>query len=109
MQCLVRWSRRLCYTGRITHLHLNGVDFLGLLNLTPELLIANLIALLLGMTLHEFAHCYVADLMGDPTPRSLGRLTLNPFVHIHWIGFLMFVLLGFGILGSAPISPWRMR
>jgi len=78
-------------------------------NLTPETLLANLIAVLLGMTIHEFAHCYVADRMGDPTPRSLGRLTLNPFAHIHWIGFAMFVLIGFGILGSAPISPWRMR
>src|SRR5690606_14594265 len=61
------------------------------------------------MTVHEFAHCYVADRMGDPTPRSLGRLTLNPLVHINWVGFLMFVLIGFGILGSAPIAPWRMR
>jgi Zn-dependent protease len=38
----------------------------------------------------------------------LGRLTLNPFVHINWIGWLMFALIGFGILGSAPISPYRM-
>lgn len=76
---------------------------------TPETLLANLIAVLLGMTIHEFAHCYVADRMGDPTPRQMGRLTLNPFAHIHWIGFAMFVLLGFGILGSAPISPWKMR
>lgn len=78
-------------------------------NLSIEELVARLVAILLGMTIHEFAHCYVADMMGDDTPRRMGRLTLNPFVHIHWIGFLMFVLIGFGILGSAPISPWRMR
>lgn len=78
-------------------------------NQSAEMLLANLIAVLIGMTIHEFAHCYVADRMGDPTPRQLGRLTLNPLVHIHWIGFAMFVLLGFGILGSAPISPWKMR
>ncbi|MFO7321465.1 MAG: site-2 protease family protein [Chloroflexota bacterium] len=76
---------------------------------SAEQLLANIIAVLLGMTVHEFAHCYVADRMGDPTPRSLGRLTLNPLVHINWVGFLMFVLIGFGILGSAPIAPWRMR
>ncbi len=81
---------------------------LGLIN-SPEQLIANLIAVLLGMTIHEFAHSYVADQMGDPTPRQLGRLTLNPFAHIHWLGFLMFVLIGFGILGSAPINPYKMR
>lgn len=78
-------------------------------SLTAEMLLANLIAVLLGMTIHEFAHSFVADRMGDPTPRQMGRLTLNPFAHIHWVGFAMFVLLGFGILGSAPISPWKMR
>ncbi len=82
---------------------------MGLFNLTPEDLIVRLIVILIAMTIHEVAHCYVADLMGDPTPRSMGRLTFNPFVHINWIGFLMFVLIGFGILGSAPISSWRMR
>lgn len=76
---------------------------------SAEQLLANLVAVLIGMTVHEFAHNYVADRMGDPTPRQLGRLTLNPFVHIHWLGFAMFVLLGFGILGSAPIAPWKMR
>ena len=79
-----------------------------LFNLTPELLIANLIALGLGMTLHEFSHNYVAWRMGDPEPARLGRLTLNPLVHINWIGWIMFAVLGFGILGSAPISPYRM-
>jgi Zn-dependent protease len=79
-----------------------------LFNLTPELLIANLIALGLGMTLHEFSHNYVAWRMGDPEPARLGRLTLNPLVHINWLGWIMFAVLGFGILGSAPISPYRM-
>jgi Zn-dependent protease len=60
------------------------------------------------MTVHEFAHNYVAWRMGDPEPARQGRLTLNPLVHINWIGWLMFVLIGFGILGSAPISPYRM-
>jgi Zn-dependent protease len=61
------------------------------------------------MSVHEFAHNYVGDRMGDPTPRDTGRLTLNPFVHINWLGWLMFVVIGFGILGSAPISEERMR
>lgn len=74
-----------------------------------EELIARLIAVLLGMTVHEFAHNYVAHLMGDPLPAREGRLTLNPLVHINWFGFLMFALIGFGVLGSAPISAARMR
>ena len=77
-------------------------------NLTPELLIANLLVLLVAMTIHEWAHNFVAWKMGDPEPKRLGRLTLNPFVHINWIGWLMFALIGFGILGQAPISPYRM-
>ena len=77
-------------------------------NLTPQLLIAVVIAVLIGMTVHEFAHNYVAYLMGDDLPLREGRLTLNPMVHINPIGFIMFVLIGFGILGSAPISAQRM-
>lgn len=83
-------------------------EFPLLFNLTPELLIANLIAVGLGMTIHEFAHNYVGWKMGDPHPAQAGRLTLNPLVHINWIGWLMFAVIGFGILGSAPISPYRM-
>jgi Zn-dependent protease len=71
-------------------------------------IIANMIVLLVGMTFHEFAHNYVAWRMGDPEPARSGRLTLNPLVHINWIGFLMFAIIGFGILGQAPISPYRM-
>lgn len=79
-----------------------------MLNLSPEVIIVRLIVLLVGMTIHEFAHNYVAWKMGDPNPARNGRLTLNPLVHINWIGFLMFVFIGFGILGSAPISPYAM-
>src|SRR5262245_5759050 len=60
------------------------------------------------MTVHEWAHNYIAWKMGDPEPARQGRLTLNPLVHINWIGFLMFAIIGFGILGSAPISPYNM-
>lgn len=78
------------------------------LNRSLEEIIASMIVLLVGMTLHEYAHNYVGWRMGDPNPAREGRLTLNPFVHINWVGWLMFALLGFGILGSAPISPYRM-
>lgn len=79
-----------------------------LFNLTPQDIVIRLIVVLVGMTVHEFAHNYVAWRMGDPNPARMGRLTLNPLVHINWIGFLMFVFIGFGILGSAPISPYAM-
>lgn len=79
-----------------------------LFNLTPQDIVIRLIVVLVGMTVHEFAHNYIAWRMGDPNPARNGRLTLNPLVHINWIGFLMFVFIGFGILGSAPISPYSM-
>jgi Zn-dependent protease len=75
----------------------------------PEQMIAVLVALVIGMTVHEFAHSYAAHLMGDPTPSQMGRLTLNPLVHINWFGWLMFIIVGFGILGQAPMNPARMR
>ena len=78
-------------------------------NRSIEDLIATLIALLIGMTIHEFAHVYVAFLAGDMTGAEQGRLTLNPMVHINWVGFAMFALIGFGILGSAPVDARRMR
>ncbi len=78
-------------------------------NPTIEGLIGVLIAVGIGMTVHEFAHNYVAHLMGDWVPAQQGRLTLNPLVHINWMGWLMFALIGFGILGSAPIAAHRMR
>ena len=67
------------------------------------------LVLLFGMGLHEYAHAVVADYWGDPTPRQTGRLTPNPIVHINWVGWIMFVLIGFGILGSVPINKYRMR
>src|SRR5512142_2312461 len=52
---------------------------------------------------HEFAHAWVATRLGDDTPRNEGRVTLNPLVHVDWIGtaLLPFVmsLLGGGFLG----------
>ncbi len=81
----------------------NGLD------LDPIHLLIRAIALLIGMTIHEFAHVYVAYRMGDNTGANQGRLTLNPLVHINPIGFLMGVIIGFGFLGSAPVNPYRMR
>ena len=78
-------------------------------DISLEGILGVLLAVGLGMTVHEFAHNYIAHLMGDPLPAQQGRLTLNPLVHINWLGWLMFALLGFGILGSAPISAQRMR
>jgi Zn-dependent protease len=59
-------------------------------------IIANVPALLIGFAFHEYAHAWVADRLGDPTPRSQGRLTLNPFVHLDIFGTLMALFYQFG-------------
>lgn len=82
---------------------------MAFLDLNPITIIINLIVLGVAMTVHEFAHNFVAWKMGDEMPLKMGRLTLNPLVHINWVGWLMFAIIGFGILGSAQISPERMR
>src|SRR5437773_953255 len=46
------------------------------------------VALIVAATVHEYAHAYVADRLGDPTPRAQGRLTLNPLAHLDPVGAL---------------------
>ena len=62
-------------------------------------------AVLLAVTVHEFAHALVADRLGDPTPRQLGRLTLNPLAHLDVLGTIFFVLFRFGWAKPVPVNP----
>jgi Zn-dependent protease len=66
-------------------------------------------ALLLAVTVHEVAHGWVADRLGDPTARLAGRLTLNPLPHIDPIGALAFVVAGFGWAKPVPVNAFRLR
>jgi Zn-dependent protease len=73
------------------------VDFLnGLLRYPIEDTPFIFIALVIAFTIHEFAHAYFADKFGDPTPRSMGRVTLNPRVHLDILGTLLIFIVGFG-------------
>ncbi|GIP35850.1 site-2 protease family protein [Paenibacillus sp. J2TS4] len=54
------------------------------------------LVLLIAFTFHEFAHAYFADKFGDPTPRSMGRVTLNPRVHLDLLGTILIFVVGFG-------------
>ena len=53
-------------------------------------------AVLIAITFHEFAHAFVADKLGDDTPRNQGRLTLNPLAHLDPIGSILLIVAGFG-------------
>lgn len=57
---------------------------------------------------HEAAHAYMADYLGDPTPRTYGRITLNPFPHIDRMGFILLALVGFGF-ATTPVNPNALR
>ena len=60
--------------------------------------------ILFALSLHETAHGYVAYKLGDPTARSLGRLTMNPLKHLDPIGFICMILFGFGWANPVPIN-----
>lgn len=61
--------------------------------------------IIIGLSFHEFAHAWVSDRLGDPTPRRQGRVTINPLAHIDWIGFIMLVAVGFGWGKPVQIDP----
>ena len=62
-------------------------------------------AILIAFTFHEYAHAYVADKLGDKTPRFQGRLTLNPIAHIDPIGFIAVLIFGFGWAKPVQVNP----
>jgi len=80
-----------------------------LFNFDLPSLIANIPALMIGFAFHEFAHAWVADYLGDPTPRSQGRLTLNPIAHLDLFGTLMALLYRFGWAKPVQINPHYFR
>jgi Zn-dependent protease len=76
--------------------------------------IAFLIALIIGVTVHECAHAWMANQLGDPTARLMGRLSLNPVVHFDPLGALMMVIMAFQRVGIAwgkptPVNPYHLR
>ena len=79
---------------------------------TRDGLLATLVtlpAILIAITFHEFAHAFAADRLGDETPRSQGRLTLNPFAHIDFVGFALLIVAGFGWGKPVQINPTRFK
>ena len=79
-----------------------GVDFL-------IVSIAFLLAIIVALSFHEFAHAWVAYKCGDTTPKMQGRVSLNPLRHIEPIGFLCCALFGFGWARPVQINPANFR
>jgi Zn-dependent protease len=70
----------------------------------PLTIAITLAAVVVAATVHEFAHALVAHRLGDPTARNLGRLSLNPLVHLDLLGTLFFVVFGFGWARPVPVN-----
>lgn len=68
-------------------------------------LLASFLSVTVVLTLHEFAHAFVAYRCGDPTPKWNGRLSLNPLRHFDITGLLCFAFVGFGWARPVPINP----
>lgn len=65
--------------------------------------------ILFALTIHEFAHGYVALTLGDPTAKAEGRLTLNPLKHLDPIGTIAFFLVNFGWARPVPVNPYYFK
>ncbi len=73
------------------------------------LYLTRLITLVIALTFHEFSHAWVADQLGDNTPRANGRLTLNPMHHLDPIGSLLLLVVGFGWAKPVPINGYQLQ
>lgn len=79
--------------------------------------IIQFVVLLLSLSVHESAHAWTSDRLGDPTARYLGRISLNPWVHADLMGTIVFPLMGIFVLGGAmfgwakpvPVNVSRLR
>ena len=78
-------------------------------NFDPILYLSRIIILILAISVHEFAHALAADWLGDPTPRSQGRLTLDPRKHLDAFGSIMFLIAGFGWGKPVYTDPRNFR
>jgi Zn-dependent protease len=85
-----------------------------ILGLSPLEIAAYLLALLIAIDVHEFAHAWMANELGDSTARYYGRLSLNPLVHLDPMGTVMMlfsIFYGFGIGWGkpVPVNPLYLR
>jgi len=79
----------------------------------PTFFVSALLVLLVSLTVHEAAHAWTADRLGDSTARALGRVSLNPVVHVDPVGTLLFPLIalstGLPVIGWAKPVPVNLR
>ncbi len=85
----------------LTNLLSGNLDFID----AVVYVLSALAVIFLTMPIHEFAHAFAADKLGDPTPRYDRRLTLNPFAHVDYMGALCILLVGYGWAKPVQVNP----
>ena len=80
---------------------MDNFDFIRTLKFLP--------GIILGLTVHEFSHAFIAHLCGDSTARDQGRITLNPLKHIDPLGFIMLLIAGFGWAKPVQFTEQNLR
>ena len=73
------------------------------------LFLARLFVVFCTLPVHEYAHAFVADKLGDKTARLSGRLTLNSLAHIDILGAIMILFVGFGYAKPVPVNPRNFK
>ena len=73
------------------------------------LFLARLFVVFCTLPVHEYAHAFVADKLGDKTAKLSGRLTLNPMAHIDILGAIMILFVGFGYAKPVPVNPRNFK
>ena len=81
----------------------------SLLQVGPGAAIAFVLAIVIGISIHEFSHALAGYLLGDMTARDAGRLTLNPLAHLDPVGSFMLLFAGFGWGRPTPYNPYHLR
>ncbi len=75
----------------------------------PNQFVGFVLAIVVGVTVHEYMHAYTAHQLGDDTGRLLGRMSLDPRAHFDLFGTLLLVLAGFGYGKPVPVNESRLR
>lgn len=106
-QQLPQRANQLCQSGldRLTY----NESMLNLLLTNPIAGLIFIVGLVISVTIHEFAHAWAADHLGDPTPRYQGRVTLNPLAHLDPVGSIALLLTGFGWGRPVEFDPYNLE
>jgi len=85
------------------------IGLLPILFSDPISFIIIAVGLIISVTIHEFAHAFVADKLGDPTPKYQGRVTLDPRAHLDPMGTLAILIIGFGWGKAVQFDPYNLK